>query len=81
VETNSQAPIYIRIPGTNSPREPLLPRQKVEVQTNAQPVELFGELSAACIADIHLPALRPHPGRLDEYTLASKAKAMSAGKR
>jgi acetyl-CoA C-acetyltransferase len=51
---------------------------KKEVATNAQPVDIYGELSPATLADIVAENYGFSRSQLDEYTLASKAKAAAA---
>ncbi|MDD5167834.1 MAG: thiolase family protein [Syntrophales bacterium] len=81
VETNSQAPYYIRHPRYKfGPGNLCFHDQKVEVQTNAQPVETYGELTAASIADIIARNYGLSRVSLDEYALADKAKAQKAAK-
>ena len=62
VETNSQAPYYIRHPRYQfGPDNLCFHDQKLEVQTNAQPVERYGELTVADIADTIAEQLRNYP--------------------
>lgn len=79
VETNSQAPYYILHPRYQFGQGNLnFHDQKLEVQTNAQPVELYGELTTADIADTMARNYGLSRSELDEYTLASLARAKAA---
>jgi acetyl-CoA C-acetyltransferase len=81
VETNSQAPYYIKHPRYKfGPDNLCFIDQKLEVQTNAQPDELYGELTVADIADIIANNYGIARLALDEYVLASKSKAAQAAK-
>jgi acetyl-CoA C-acetyltransferase len=81
VDTNSQAPYYIRHPRYKfGPENFFFYDQKVEIQRNAQPVEMYGEISAADIADAVAFNYGLSRVQLDEYALASKAKAVEAVK-
>ena len=81
VETNSQAPYYIRHPRYRFGTENLcFHDQKVESATNAQPAERYGELSAARIADIIAANYGMGRGLLDEYALVSRHTAIEAAK-
>lgn len=81
VETNSQAPYYIQHPRYKfGPGNLCFHDQKIEVATNAQPVDIYGELSAACIADIIARNYGLNRAALDEYALEAKAKAVKSSK-
>ena len=81
VETNSQAPYYIKHPRYKfGPGNLCFHDQKVEVETNAQPVDVYGELSAASIADIVACNYTIGRASLDEYAMASRTKALKAAK-
>jgi len=79
VETNSQAPFYIQHPRYKfGPENLSFHDQKVEMQTNAQPAELYGELTVAKIADIIASNYGISRLVLDEYVLASQTRAALA---
>ena len=81
VETNSQAPYYIQHPRYKFGHGNLcFHDQKIEVQTNAQPVDKYGELSAACIADMIADRYGLCRASLDEYALDSRTRALKAAK-
>jgi acetyl-CoA C-acetyltransferase len=81
VETNSQAPYYIQHPRYKfGPENLYFHDMKVEIETNAQPNEIYGELTAADIADIIASNYGLSREALDEYVLAGKSKAISAAK-
>ncbi len=76
IETNSQAQYYIFHPRYKLGPDNLCFRDsKKEVETNAQPVDLYGELSTADIADIIAQNYGLSREKIDEYALASKLKA------
>lgn len=81
VETNSQAPYYILHPryqfGSNNL---CFHDQKVEVEINAQPVDIYGKLAAANVADIIAVNNGITRYELDMYTQTSKEKASQAVK-
>lgn len=81
VETNSQAPYYLFHPRYEfGPHSMCFHDQKVEIQTNAQPVDKYEELTIANIADIIASNYGLTRSQLDEYAFNSRAKAMAASK-
>ncbi len=81
VETNSQAPYYIEHPRYNfGPHNFCFHDQRVEIETNAQPVEIYGSQSAADIADFIARNYGLRRALLDEYALDSKSRAVEAVK-
>ncbi len=81
VETNSQAPYYIRHPRYQFGADNLcFHDQKLEVQTNAQPIDRYGELTVADIADTIAENYGITRLALDEHVLAGKSKAARAAK-
>lgn len=79
VETNSQAPYYLFHPRYDfGPQSMCFHDQKVEVQTNAQPVDKYGELTVATIADNIAKKYGLTRVALDEYAVSSRAKAVAA---
>ncbi|KUG03435.1 3-ketoacyl-coa thiolase [hydrocarbon metagenome] len=79
VGTSSQAPYYIYHPRYEfGPQSMCFHDQKLEIQTNAQPIDQYGELTITDLADIIASNNGLSRLQLDEYTAASKAKA-SAG--
>ena len=79
VETNSQAPYYLFHPRyTFGPESMCFHDQKVEIQTNAQPVDKYGELTVATIADIIAARYGFTRSELDEFAENSKTKAITA---
>ncbi len=81
VGTNSQSPYYLFHPRYNfGPQSMCFHDQKVEIQTNAQPVDQYGELTFVDLADIIASNNGLSRLQLDEYTIASKAKAAAAFK-
>ena len=79
VETSTQAPYYIRHPRYEfGPESHYFHDQKVEVQTNAQPNDIYGELTLATLADIIAYNNGISRIALDEYVIASKEKAAAA---
>ncbi len=81
VETNSQAPYYIEHPRYNfGPHNFCFHDQKVEIETNAQPAEIYGSQSTADIADIIAKNYGLSRVLLDEYALGSKSRAVNAVK-
>ncbi|MDR1617181.1 MAG: acetyl-CoA C-acyltransferase [Syntrophomonadaceae bacterium] len=81
VETSTQAPYYIFHPRYEfGPKSHYFHDQKVEIQTNAQPNDIYGELTLAAIADTVAFNNGLTRLALDEYVLASKEKAAAAAK-
>ena len=81
IETNSQAQHYIQHPRYKfGPGNLCFHDSKVEVEIKAQPVELYGELSAADLADIVANNYGLSRQALNEYALASKSRAANAVK-
>ncbi|AET68502.1 acetyl-CoA acetyltransferase [Desulfosporosinus orientis DSM 765] len=81
VETNSQAPYYIHHPRYHFGSNNLcFHDQKAEVETNAQPVDIYGKLAAANVADIIAVNNGITRYELDMYTQTSKEKASQAVK-
>ncbi len=79
VETNSQAPYYILHPRYQFGAGNLdFHDQKVEVQINAQPVDMYGRLAAADVADVIAANNGITRHELDMYTQASKERASQA---
>jgi acetyl-CoA C-acetyltransferase len=79
VGTSSQAPYYLFHPRYDfGPQSMCFHDQKVEIQTNAQPVDKYGELTIADLADIIASNNGLNRLQLDEYTAASKARAAAA---
>lgn len=81
IETNSQSQYFI-----NHPRyqfgdgNTTFHDSKKEVATNAQPNNIYGELTPATLADIVAENYGYSRSALDEYTLESKARAAAAVK-
>lgn len=81
VETHSQAPYYIKHPRYKfGPESMCFHDQKSELPINAQPVSIYGELSPETLADKIAANYGLSRQGLDEYALASKAKAAAAVK-
>jgi len=81
IETNSQAQYYIQHPRYRfGPGNLCFHDSKVEVEIKAQPVDLYGELSAADLADIIANNYGLSRQAIDEYALASQSKATNAVK-
>lgn len=81
VETSTQAPYYIMHPRYEfGPQSQFFHDQKVEVQTNAQPNDIYGELTLATLADIVAYNNGITRLAIDEYVIASKEKAAAAVK-
>lgn len=79
VETNSQAPYYLRHPRyVFGPDNFCFHDMKQEIQINAQPVDLYGELTSAVLADTIASNYGFSRALLDEYAQASQAKAVKA---
>jgi acetyl-CoA C-acetyltransferase len=79
IETNSQAQHYLVHPRYKfGPENLCFHDSKVDVEINAQPVDIYGELSAYTLADIIAANYGLSRSALDEYAAASKAKAASA---
>ncbi len=79
VGTSSQAPYYVFHPRYEfGPQSMCFHDQKLEIQTNAQPVDQYGELTIANLADIIASNNGLSRLQLDEYTVGSKAKAIAA---
>src|SRR5665648_35576 len=79
IETNSQAQYYLQHPRYNVRLGNLcFHDSKVDVEIKAQPVKLYGELSAADIADIIANNYGLSRQALDEYALTSRSKAKNA---
>lgn len=79
IETNSQAQYYLVHPRYKFGPENLCFRDsKVDVEINAQPSGIYGELSAYTLADIVAANYGFSRSVLDEYAAASKAKASAA---
>ncbi len=79
IGTSSQAPYYIYHPRYEfGPDSMCFHDQKLEVQTNAQPIDKYGELTITDLADIIASNNGLSRLQLDEYTAASKAKAAVA---
>lgn len=79
VGTNSQAPYYIFHPRYEFGAQSMcFHDQKLEIQTNAQPVEQYGELTITALADIISSNYGLSRLQLDEYTADSKAKAVAS---
>jgi len=80
-ETNSLAPYYLQHPRYKfGPDNLCFHDMKVEVETHAQPIELYGELTGAVIADGIAANYGFTREELDEYVIASKEKAVIAAK-
>ncbi len=82
IETNSQAPHYILNARSSFGGDSLnIKDSKKEIEINAQPVDLYGELSAFSLADIVAANYGISRKTLDEYAALSKAKAAAAVKK
>ncbi len=78
-ETNSLAPYYLEHPRYQfGPHNFCFNDMKVEVETHAQPIGIYGELSAAAIADGIAQSYGLSREALDEHVLKNKEKAASA---
>ena len=76
IETNSQAQYYLVHPRYKfGPDNLTFHDSKVDVETHAQPIELYGELSNANIADMIARANGLNRSEIDEYAFASKSLA------
>ena len=81
VETSTQAPYYLVHPRYEfGPQSQVFHDQKVEAQTNAQPNDIYGELTLATLADIIAYNNGISRLAIDEYVVASKDKAAAAAK-
>jgi acetyl-CoA acetyltransferase family protein len=79
IETNSQAQYYLTDVRYGISKEKLAFKDsKIEVEINAQPVELYGELRSADLADIIAANYGLSRAILDDYALSSKNKAAKA---
>ncbi|NLU49918.1 MAG: thiolase family protein [Syntrophomonadaceae bacterium] len=79
IETNSQAQYYIIHPRYQfGPHNSAFRDPRVDVEINAQPVDKYGELSAAKLADIVASNYGLTREVLDDYTYNSHAKAVQA---
>lgn len=79
IETNSQAQHYLVHPRYKfGPENFCFHDSKVDVEINAQPSAIYGELSASCLADIVAANYGFCRSALDEYAAASKARAAAA---
>lgn len=79
IETNSQAQYYLVHPRYKfGPENYCFHDSKVDVEINAQPADIYGELSACTLADIVAANYGFSRSALDEYAAASKAKAAAA---
>jgi len=79
IGTSSQAPYYVFHPRYEfGPQSMCFHDQKLEIQTNAQPVDRYGELTFTDLADIIASNNGLSRLQLDQYTAASKAKAIAA---
>ncbi|MEN6348796.1 MAG: hypothetical protein ABFD08_05270, partial [Syntrophomonas sp.] len=79
IETNSQAQYYLVHPRYKfGPENFCFHDSKVDVEIKAQPVDIYGELSAYALADIIAANYGISRSAQDEYAAASKAKAASA---
>lgn len=82
IETNSQAPHYILNARSSFGGDSLnIKDSKKEIEINAQPVDLYDELSAFTLADIVAANYGISRKILDEYAASSKAKAVAAIKK
>lgn len=79
IDTNSQAQHFILNARYSLGGDSLnIKDSKKEIEINAQPVGLYGELSAFALADIIAANYGFSRSALDEYAVASKAKAAAA---
>jgi acetyl-CoA C-acetyltransferase len=75
IETNSQAQYYLVHPRYNFGQDLCFHDSKLEVEKNAQPIGIYGELLSADIADIIASNNGLNRGEIDAYAFASKSRA------
>jgi len=79
IETNSQAQHYLVHPRYKlGPDNLCLKDSKIEIEVNAQPVDMYGRLTCADIADAIAANYGLSRGRIDEYALQSKSRAAAS---
>ncbi len=78
IETNSQAQYYLLHPRYKFGQDLCFHDSKVEVEKNAQPVGIYGELMSADIADIIASNNGFTRGVIDRYAFTARSRAWDA---